>query len=171
MREVSHDKMRHDRHGESVTRKPILKKRLKKVTSQDRFAKVYRYIQSAELLMRDGDHESSLSRAYYAVLHAAIALLIAYGLPEAEEWKTHVQILNTCAREDRRYTWFHGIRFVGGTGGLQRSLAALHAQRDDADYAIGKITPTGAQEALRFAREFIRRVEEKIRERERQEKR
>jgi hypothetical protein len=34
-------------------------------------------------------------------------------------------------------------------------------------FIIGKITPTGAQEALRFAREFIRRVEEKIRERER----
>jgi uncharacterized protein (UPF0332 family) len=120
--------------------------------------------------MRDGDHESALSRAYYAVLHAAIALLVAYGLPEVEGWKTHVQVLNTCAREDRRYTWFHGIRFLRGTGGLQRSLAALHAQRDDADYDIGKITPTGAQEALRFAREFTRRVEEKIRERERQEK-
>jgi hypothetical protein len=64
-----------------------------------------------------------------------------------------------------------GIRFLRGTGGLQRSLAALHAQRDDADYDIGKTIPAGAQEALRFAREFIRRVEEKIRERERQEKR
>jgi hypothetical protein len=56
-------------------------------------------------------------------------------------------------------------------GGPQQSLAALHAQRDDADYDIGKITPAGAQEALRFAREFITRVEEKIRERDRQEKR
>jgi uncharacterized protein (UPF0332 family) len=117
--------------------------------------------------VRHGDHESALSRAYYAMLHAAIALLVAYGLPEVEGWKIHVQVLNTCAREDRRYTWFHGIRFLRGAGGLQRSLAALHAQRDDADYDIGKITPTGAQEALRFAREFIRRVEEKIRERER----
>jgi uncharacterized protein (UPF0332 family) len=141
------------------------------VTSQDRLAKIHRYIRSAELLIRDGDHESALSRAYYAVLHAAIALLVAYGLPEAEGWKTHVQVLHTCAREDRRYTWFYGIRFLRGTGGLQRSLAALHAQRDDADYDIGKTTPAGAQEALRFAREFIRRVEEKIRERERQEKR
>jgi uncharacterized protein (UPF0332 family) len=137
----------------------------------DRLAKVQRYIRSAELLMQDGDHESALSRAYYAVLHAALARLMVYGLPEAAGWKTHVQILNTCAREDRRYTWFHGIRFLRGTGGRQRSLAALHAQRDDADYDIGKITPAGAQEALRFAREFITRVEEKIRERERQEKR
>jgi hypothetical protein len=104
------------------------------------------------------------------VLHAAIALLVAYGRPEVEGWKTHVQVLITCAREDRRYTWFHGIRLLRGTGGLQRSLAALHAQRDDADYQIHKITPTGAQEALRFARDFILHVEEKIRERGRQEK-
>jgi uncharacterized protein (UPF0332 family) len=157
--------------GESVARKPILKKWIRKVTSQDRLAKVQRYIRSAELLMRDGDHESALSRSYYAVLHAAIALLVAYGLPEAEGWKTHVQVLNTCAREDRRYTWFRDIRLLRGMGGPQQSLAALHAQRDDADYDIGKITPAGAQEALRFAREFITRVEEKIRERDRQEKR
>jgi hypothetical protein len=131
-------------HRESGARKPILKEWIKKGTSQDRLAKVQRYIRSAEILMRDGDHESALSRAYYAVLHAAIALLVAYGLPEAEGWKTHVQVLNTCAREDRRYTWFHGIRLMRGTGGLQRSLAALHAQRDDADYDIAKITPAGA---------------------------
>jgi hypothetical protein len=102
--------MRHDGHGESIARKPILKKR-----------------------------------------------------------KTHVQVLTTCAREDRRYTWFHGIRFLRGTGGLQRSLTTLYAQRDDAGYDIGKVTAAGAQEALRFAREFIRRLEEKIRERERHE--
>ena len=103
--------MRHDGHGESVARKPILKKR-----------------------------------------------------------KTHVQVLTTCAREDRRYAWFHGIGFLRGTGGLQRSLVTLHAQRDDTGYDIGQIAPAGAQEALRFARGFIRRLEEKIRERERHEK-
>jgi hypothetical protein len=52
-----------------------------------------------------------------------------------------------------------------------RSLTILHAQQEDADYELGKIGLVAAQEALRFAREFIRRVEEKIRERERQEKR
>jgi uncharacterized protein (UPF0332 family) len=144
-------------HGESIPCKPILKKWTKKVTSQDRLAEVHRYIRSAELLLRDGDHESALSRAYYAVLHAAIALLVAYGLPEAEGWKTHVQVLHTCAREDRR----------------SAAIACCPpcSERDDADYDLGKTTPAGAQEALRFAREFIRRVEEKIRERERQERR
>jgi hypothetical protein len=109
------------------------------VTSQDRLAKVHRYIWSAELLLRDGDHESALSGPYYAVLHAAIALLVAYGLPEAEGWKTHAQILNTCAREDRRYTWFRGFRLLPGTGDLNRSLTTFHARREDADYELGKI--------------------------------
>ena len=118
--------------------------------------------------MREGDHESALSRAYYAVLHAGIALLVAYGLPEVTGWKTHAAILNTCAREDRRYTWFHGIRLLTGTRDLNRSLTILHAQREDADYELGKIGLIAAQEALRFAREFIRRVEGRIRERENQ---
>jgi uncharacterized protein (UPF0332 family) len=118
--------------------------------------------------MRNGDHESALSRAYYAVLHAAIAVLVAYGRPEVEGWKTHAQILNTCAREDRRYTWFRGIRLLRGTRDLNRSLTILHAQREDADYELGKIGLIAAQEALRFAREFIGCVEEKIRERESQ---
>jgi uncharacterized protein (UPF0332 family) len=154
--------------GESVACKPILKKWIKKVTSQGRLAKVHRYIRSAELLMRDGDHESALSRSYYAVLHAAIALLVAYGLPEVEGWKTHAQILNTCAREDRRYTWFRSIRLLRGTRDLNRSLTIFHAQREDADYELGKIGLIAAQEALRFAREFIGRVEGEIRERENQ---
>jgi uncharacterized protein (UPF0332 family) len=141
------------------------------VTSQDRLAKVHRYIRSAELLLRDGDHESALARAYYAVLHAAIALLVAYGLPEVEGWKTHAQILNTCAREDRCYTWFRGIRLLRGTKDLNRSLTILHAQREDADYELGKIGLIAAHEALRFVREFISCVEGKIRERENQGRR
>lgn len=134
----------------------------------DRLTKAQRYLRSAELLMRDGDHESVVSRAYYGVLHAAKALLAAYGRPEAEGWKTHRQVLNTCAQEDRRYTWFQGIRPLKGERDFQRSLAALRAQRDDADYEVGRVTSATAQEALRFAGEFIRRVEERIRERERQ---
>jgi len=104
-------------------------------------------------------------------LHAAKAILIAYGRAEVENWKTHPQVLNTCAREDRRYTWFRGIRPFSGARDLQRSLVTLHALREDADYEVGQITFPAAQEALRFAREFIRRVEEKIREREDQTRR
>ena len=139
-----------------------------RVDATERLTKAQRYLRSAELLMRDGDCESAVSRAYYGVLHAAKALLITYGRLEVEGWKTHVQVLNTCAQEDRRYTWFQGIRPLRGVRDLQRSLATFLAQRRDADYEVGKVTATDGQEALRFARALIRRVEEKIHERERQ---
>jgi uncharacterized protein (UPF0332 family) len=129
-------------------------------------AKAQRYLGSSELLLRDGDVDSAVSRAYYAVLHAAKAMLMIHGHPEVEDWKTHPQVLNTCARENRRYTWFQDVRPLTGERDLQRSLFVLHALRDDADYEVDKITPAGAREALRFARDFIRCVERKIHERE-----
>ena len=95
-------------------------------------------------------------------------VFVAHGRLEVEGWKTHLQVLNTCAQEDRRCTWSQGIRPLRGARDLQRSPYTLHARREDADYEIGRITTSGAQEALRFAREFIRRVEERIRERESQ---
>ena len=136
------------------------------MAATERLVKAQRYLRSAELLMRDGDRESAVSRAYYGVLHEAKALLITYGRPEVEGWKTHRQVLTMCAQEDRRYTWFQGLRPLQGKRDLQRSLAALRAQRDDADYEVGRITSAAAQEALRFGRAFIRRVEERIREHE-----
>jgi len=45
----------------------------------------------------------------------SLALLAVFGLSEVEGWKTHAQVLNTCAREDRRHTWFQGIRLLKGT--------------------------------------------------------
>jgi len=146
----------------------VFSKRDDRMAALDRLVKAQRYLRSAELLMRDGDYESAVSRAYYGVLHAAKALLITYGRSEVEGWKTHLQVLNTCAHENRRYTWFQGIQPLRRSRDLQRSLPALHTQRDDADYDTGKITSAGAREAIRFVRAFIRRAEEKIHERESQ---
>jgi uncharacterized protein (UPF0332 family) len=42
--------------------------------------KAQRYLKSAELLLRDGDSESSVSRAYYAMFYAAEAVLLTKGL-------------------------------------------------------------------------------------------
>ncbi|MBM4029740.1 MAG: HEPN domain-containing protein [Planctomycetes bacterium] len=43
-------------------------------------AKANRYLKSAELLLRDGDYESSVSRSYYAMFHCAQALLLTKDL-------------------------------------------------------------------------------------------
>ncbi len=42
--------------------------------------KAQRYLKSAELLLKDGDFDSSLSRAYYAMFYAAEAALLTKGL-------------------------------------------------------------------------------------------
>lgn len=39
-----------------------------------------RYLKSADLLLRDGDHESSISRSYYAMFFAAQAVLLTREL-------------------------------------------------------------------------------------------
>jgi uncharacterized protein (UPF0332 family) len=43
-------------------------------------AKAQRYLKSAELLLRDGDYESSVSRSYYAMFYCAEATLLMRGL-------------------------------------------------------------------------------------------
>jgi len=42
--------------------------------------KAQRYLKSAELLLKDGDFDSSLSRAYYAMFYATEAALLTKGL-------------------------------------------------------------------------------------------
>ncbi len=41
--------------------------------------KAYRYLRSAEILWRDGDSSSAVSRVYYAMFFAAQAALLTQG--------------------------------------------------------------------------------------------
>lgn len=43
-------------------------------------AKAQRYLKSADLLLRDGDYESSVSRTYYAMFYCAEAALLTRNL-------------------------------------------------------------------------------------------
>jgi uncharacterized protein (UPF0332 family) len=42
--------------------------------------KALRYLKSADLLLKDDDYESSVSRAYYAMFYSAEAVLLTKGL-------------------------------------------------------------------------------------------
>lgn len=48
--------------------------------AQALMAKARRYLKSAELLLDDGDYESSVSRSYYAMFYCAEATLLTKGL-------------------------------------------------------------------------------------------
>ena len=43
-------------------------------------ARARKYLRSAELLLNDGDYESSVSRSYYAMFYCVQALLLTKGL-------------------------------------------------------------------------------------------
>lgn len=42
--------------------------------------KVKKYLESAELLFKSGDYESSVSRVYYAMFYSVEALLLTEGI-------------------------------------------------------------------------------------------
>ena len=47
---------------------------------QSLIEKARRYLRSAELLIGDGDYDSAVSRAYYAMFYAAEAALLKKGM-------------------------------------------------------------------------------------------
>ncbi len=50
-----------------------------------------RYIKSAKLLIKDGDHESAVSRVYYAMFYSVEALLLTKGL----SFSSHKAVIST----------------------------------------------------------------------------
>lgn len=110
------------------------------------------YLQKAEKklevagrLMVSGDYEDAVSRAYYAVFHAAQALLLTEGV-RAETHKGVVTLF--------------GLLFVK-TGKFKRNLgkylANLKDDRESGDYEIfSYIDRETAETAIVEAREFIR---------------
>jgi len=49
-----------------------------------------KYLKSAELLLKEGDYESSVSRTYYAMFHSAQAMLLTKNL----SFSTHKGVIS-----------------------------------------------------------------------------
>ena len=99
---------------------------------------------------RDGYHADAVSRAYYAVLHAARAALESSG---ADVPRTHEGVSNR-----------FGLHFVV-TGLIERHIAAeigrLHSLRGRADYDVGALfDEASAQDAISRAEAFLNRIRE-----------
>ncbi|MGE0490157.1 MAG: HEPN domain-containing protein [Vulcanimicrobiota bacterium] len=100
-------------------------------------------LRSAELLASHGEYADSVSRAYYAMLHAARAVLLLDGL----ETKTHLgvsQLFN-----------LHFVREGRVPPDVARLLTRLQAEREAADYDRAAVfTEKAATEALQWANAF-----------------
>ncbi len=103
-----------------------------------------RYLRSAELLLDDGDAESCVSRAYYAMFYAAEALLFSEGITVS----THRGVIGSFGEE-----------FVK-TGRLPpergRDLSTVFQQRNVGEYAHRSVVSENeAGDALEKPRGFV----------------
>ena len=120
----------------------------KQVLSRHRIEKARALLRDAEMLLREGSHESSANRSYYAILAAAKGLLILRGFdPES-----HDAAKTLLSRE-----------FIK-TGLLPKEFGetyrSLHARRLDSDYGdFVEITAHDAKDSLSKAQTFVRTVE------------
>lgn len=128
----------------------------------ERMRKAGRFRSSAEGAFEDQDYETCASRSYYAAFHAATALLMAHGKPEAENWRSHNMVINECiSLATKRNKWFVALR-MGRAKDFASSFHRLYTSREEADYGSASIDRRRAREALRFMIELLVAVNERI---------
>lgn len=108
-----------------------------------------RYLDSAELLLDDGDPESCVSRAYYAMLFAAEAALLEEGI----ETSSHRGVITMFGR--------HLVQDGPLPGVMGRRLSTTMQKRQVSDYDPRPgIGDDEARDVLDDAREFLDRIVE-----------
>ena len=101
-------------------------------------------LHGADALLREGLARVSLTRTYFAVFHAARALLYAAGFEPRTHGGVH-HLFN-----------LHFVKTSRFESGASRVLARLQKYREEADYARAfVIDADGAREELEAARAFV----------------
>lgn len=113
-----------------------------------------RYLKSAEILLEEGDYESSVSRTYYAMFYSAQAMLLTKNL----SFSSHKGVISA-----------FGEHFVK-TGIFQkemgRELNKAFEKRQIGDYEYTfVITKMEAEEVLKNGEEFVEKIAQQLKER------
>ena len=104
-------------------------------------------LNGAELLLEAGFARVSLARTYFAVFHAARALLYASGFEPRTHGGVH-HLFN-----------LHFVKTTRFEPGASRLLAKLQKYREEADYSRAFVVDgDGAREELEAARAFVETV-------------
>lgn len=104
-------------------------------------------LEAAELLLNNGKIVDSINRAYYAMFHAARALLLLYGI----EPKTHEGVV----REFSRIIVEEKVMDKG----FAKNLRQIFETRESVDYRIGVLfDQEEAEEIFIKAKEFVENV-------------
>jgi|GEM_PF-4824897 len=109
------------------------------------------------------DPDSAISRAYYAVYHSCVALLLARVLQretdESIRARNHREILTLTGREfGLQMDQMRVRRGYGST--FTESLWRIAAARSDADYGLDRNSELMARTEIQFARRVVTAVKE-----------
>jgi len=111
----------------------------------------YEELDAADSLLEGGFARVSLTRAYFAVFHAARSLLYAAGFEPRTHAGVH-QLFN-----------LHFVKSARFAPGTSRLMARLQKYREEADYSQALVVDvTGAREELEAARAFVERVRAQV---------
>ncbi|MBI4551845.1 MAG: HEPN domain-containing protein [Candidatus Latescibacteria bacterium] len=112
-----------------------------------------RYLQSAEILRREGDYESSVSRTYYAMFYATQALLLTHHL----SFSSHKGVISAFGR--------HFIKTGLFSKEMGRELNRAFEKRQLGDYEYTfVISEDEAEEILTNGKRFVDKVMEYLKE-------
>ena len=109
--------------------------------------KARRYLRSAELLTQDGDYDSAVSRAYYAMFYSAEAVLLTKEMT----FTSHKAVISAFGQ----YFVKTGIfdKWMG------RELSIMFGERQLGDYESNfSISEDNAHHSLETAQEFVNQV-------------
>ena len=129
---------------------------------QARIDKAAEFRNAAEEAFEKGYYDTCVSRAYYAFYHAAVALLLAYGFPQAETSTSHEWIMTTCIYIGaKRNKWLVNVRMTGMKD-FESSLRALHGHRVYADYNVKKSNRRTAKKVMDLTNELLVIINERV---------
>ncbi len=114
-----------------------------------------RTITSAELLLNEGDFDSSVSRSYYAMFYAAEAVLLTKEL----KFSSHRSVISLFGE--------HFVKTGIFEPDMGKKLSKAFEKRLVGDYSYApQIDEDTAKEVLNRAREFIKEIEDYLSKRD-----
>ena len=116
------------------------------------------YLLSAQMLLKEGDTESAVSRAYYAARYGAIHLFIARKLGWTPHWQ-HETIASKMIEQAHRLHWLRAARMAGQPD-FGKSWLMLLKLRNEADYELSRMPTRSAERCLDFAQSVVRIIKE-----------
>jgi uncharacterized protein (UPF0332 family) len=108
-------------------------------------------MRSAHMSLREGDPDSAVNRAYYAMFNVARAALLNSGVPEGDLPRTHRGVIEAFRN--------HAVQTGRVDAELASTLSRTESLRLKADYTGSEIEFAAAERVVAHAEKFVRTVE------------